>query len=43
MATASTSYISIGANRAFSGASSSSSGIFAYAAGTTVALWDMVC
>ncbi|KAL1411052.1 Elongator subunit elp2 [Vanrija albida] len=35
-----TAYISIGANRSSSGSACSSTGIFAYAADSTVALWD---
>ncbi|CAK9784057.1 WD40 repeat-like protein [Cutaneotrichosporon oleaginosum] len=34
-------YISIGANRAFSCAAAFDDGVFAYGAGSTVALWDM--
>lgn len=41
-ATLTTAYISIGANRSSSGSACSSSGIFAYAADNTVALWDSV-
>lgn len=37
-----TAYVSIGANRASSGCASSKAGVFAYGAGSTVALWDTV-